>query len=273
MHDAQCRQALADFLRTRRTRLAPAEVGLPAGSRRRTPGLRREELAQLAHIGTSWYTALEQGRDVQPSAEVLESLAQALRLTPVEREHLFHLAGQNAPARPTPAAEQVSAPLARVVEVFDPHPAYVIGRRWDVLAWNRGAELVHAFSTTPPPYPHNMVWRWFTNPAAVWDDPHWQEVAQSVVAQFRADWARYPGDPWFDELIADLQQASSHFRLWWPRHDVRGNLDRHKEVDHPTLGRLEFDHVTLQVPANPDLKLFLYAAAPATAAKLAGLLG
>lgn len=246
-------------------------MGLPDGARRRTPGLRREEIAQLANIGTSWYTALEQGREVHPSEEVLESLSRALRLTAAERQHLFLLARQHVPVRPTPAQEQVSPALVRVVQRLDPHPAYVIGRRWDVLTWNRSAEHLLAFSTTPPPHPRNLVWRFFANPRQPRNNPHWEEVAKGVVAEFRADCARYPGDPWFAELIEDLKEVSSQFRQWWSQHDVRGMQGRYKEIDDPILGRLEFDHVTLQVAESPDLKLFLYAASPATLAKLAGL--
>src|SRR6266542_3276725 len=140
MEERERRQALADFLRTRRARLSPAEVGLPAGMRRRTPGLRREEVAQLAHIGTSWYVWLEQGRDVHPSPEVLESLAQALRLTLNERRHLFLLAGQALPQHVLPAEESANPALQQVLDDLNSTPAYAVGRRWDCLAWNKAAD-------------------------------------------------------------------------------------------------------------------------------------
>src|SRR5579859_1594818 len=137
MQESERRQALADFLRKRRASLSPIDVGLPEGMRRRTPGLRREEVAQLANIGTSWYVWLEQGRDVHPSPQVLECLAQALRLTLNERRHLFLLAGQALPPQAFPAEEQVSLALQHVLDNLNPMPAYVMGRRWDYLAWNR----------------------------------------------------------------------------------------------------------------------------------------
>src|SRR5260370_32520294 len=136
MHESGRRQALADFLRKRRASLYPIEVGLPAGTRCRTPGLRREEVAQLANMGTSWYVWLEQGRDVHPSAQVLESLARVLRLTPNERRHLFLLAGQPLPPSASPAEESIGSALQHVLDDLNPSPAYVLGRRYDYLAWN-----------------------------------------------------------------------------------------------------------------------------------------
>src|SRR6266700_836298 len=251
MHERERRQALADFLRQRRAQLTPAEVELPPGIRRRTPGLRREEVAQLANMGTSWYVWLEQGRDVHPSAQVLESLAQALRLTPNERRHLFLLAGQ---------------PLPPPVS-----PAYVLGRRYDYLAWNKAADGLFAISDTladtSSPYARNMVWRLFTSPTTR-ERPHWEMVARATLAEFRTANARYPGDPWFEELIEDLKQVSPEFCQWWPHHDVRSALDGHKVIKHPTLGYLEFEHLTLQVLTDPDIRIMIYTPNPGTRATL-----
>src|SRR5436305_3163626 len=152
MHERERRQALADFLRQRRDQLSPAQVELPPGIRRRTPELRREEVAQLANMGTSWYVWLEQGRDVHPSAQVLESLAQALRLTPNERRHLFLLAGQSLPPQTPPVEEHISPVLRQMLSDLDPAPAYVMGRRFDYLAWNNAAEKIFAISTASFPY-------------------------------------------------------------------------------------------------------------------------
>src|SRR5437868_5837754 len=164
MHKSERRQALADFLRQRRARLSPTDVGLPPGFRRRTPGLRREEVAQLANMGTSWYVWLEQGRDVHPSAQVLESLAQALRLTLNERRHLFLLAGQPLPPRAFPLEESASPTLQRVLDDLNPNPAYIMGRRWDYLAWNKAANGLFSISEATSPYTRNLLWRVFTNP-------------------------------------------------------------------------------------------------------------
>src|SRR5438105_15654172 len=156
MDDKERRLALADFLRTRRARLQPSDMGLPARTRRRTPGLRREEVAELAHIGVSWYTLLEQAHDVHPSRRVLESLAQALRLNAPEVQHLLILAGQELPVQPRAEAEPVPPALQRIVEALDPHPAFVIGRRWDVLAWNRAAGWLFQFDDPCPPHSGNV---------------------------------------------------------------------------------------------------------------------
>ena len=142
MDEKERREALAAFLRTRRARLQPTEVGLPARKRRRTPGLRREEVAELANIGVSWYTLLEQGQDVHPSRQVLSSLSQALRLTATEERHLFLLASGEGSGKMMAEEEPIPPELQRVVDALDPHPAYLVGRCWNVLTWNRAADLV-----------------------------------------------------------------------------------------------------------------------------------
>lgn len=268
MDEIERRQALADFLRTRRARLRPADVGLPARSRRRTPGLRREEVAELANIGVSWYTLLEQGHDVHPSRHVLESLAKALRLNSAEEQHLFLLAGQELPAKMLVEKAQVTPALQRVVDALNPHPAFVIGRRWDVLTWNRTADLLFHFHEPCPPHSRNVVWRFFQRDEVRRLDRDWETQAQNLVAQFRADYARYPGDSSFREIIDDLQRVSSQFRLWWERQDVRGLPDGPRTMHHPTLGVLEFDHVTFQTSLVSDLRVKVYAASPETAYKL-----
>ena len=262
------RAALAEFLQTRRARLQPAAVGLPSGPCRRTPGLRREEVARLANISIAWYTALEQGRGLHASTGVLESLAAALRLSPDERDHLFLLANQTVPRAVAPAVEEISVAVRRIVDDLEPDPAVVLGRRWDYLYWNRAAPTVFSLAA-PPPYTRNFVWRLFAEPA-MRRVPGWEQVAQTALALFRADSARYPGDPRFKELLDDLEQTSAEFRAWWPRHDVRGHLDCRKEVLHPVVGRLVLERTTLQLPAAPDLKIVIYTPLPEddTAAKL-----
>jgi len=271
MQKNEHRQALADFLRKRRASLSPGEVGLLPGLRRRTPGLRREEVAQLANMGTSWYVWLEQGRDVHPSAQVLESLAQALKLTPNERRHLFLLAGQPLPPPVSPAQESISPALQQVLDALNPSPAYVLGRRFDYLAWNTAADGLFAISDTladtQSPYVRNMVWRLFTS-LAMRERPGWEMVARATLAEFRTANARYPGDPWFEELIEDLKRVSPEFCQWWPHHDVRSSLDGHKVIKHLTLGYLEFEHITLQVLSEPDVRIMIYSPNTVTRAKL-----
>lgn len=272
MDERERRQALADFLRKRRAHIAPADIGLAPGARRRTPGLRREEVAQLAHMGTSWYIWLEQGRDVHPSTQVLESLARALQLTVNERRHLFLLAGQSLPPRGSPSEEYLSPALQQVVHDLDPSPACVLGRRWDYLTWNRSADAVFALSAVASAYyPRNLIWQLFTDPARL-SSPHWEGIARSMLAEFRATSARYLGDPLFEELIADLQRISPDFCRLWPQHDTHRQLDFHKILEHPVLGRLEFEHINLQVMSDPDVRMMIYAPEPVTRAKLEGLL-
>ncbi len=272
MDDVERRQTLAAFLRTRRSRLQPADVGLPVRNRRRTPGLRREEVAELASISASWYTLLEQGHDVHPSPQVLEGLAQALKLSAAEVQHLFLLARQELPARLGREAPPVTPALQRVVDALSPHPAFVIGPRWDVLAWNKIADLLFRFHEPYPPHSWNVVWRFFMRESTRHVDPDWERQAKNLIAQFRADYVRYPGDSSFQTLVEDLQQASSEFGQWWAQQDVRGFPDGPRTMNHPTLGRLEFDHVTFQTSVTPELRVKVYAASPASAVKLEQML-
>ncbi|MCB0172755.1 MAG: helix-turn-helix domain-containing protein [Anaerolineae bacterium] len=264
MSDEQRRQGLADFLRTRRTRLSPEQVGMIPGGRRRTPGLRREEVAQLANVGVSWYTMLEQGRDINPSREVLQSIAGALQLTPDEQQHLFLLANQQPLVESPLSDEQVSPALCRVLDALDPIPAYILGRRWNYLAWNTAAEHVFLLSELVPPYEYNAIWRIFADPKKRQYVTKWEQTAQRVLAEFRADSAHCVHEEWFKRLIADLERVSPEFRAWWPRHDVSSRVDARKDIDHPRVGCLMFEHTTLQVPAMPDLKLMIYTPLPET---------
>ncbi len=258
MNENERRQALADFLRKRRARLSPAAVGLPPGLQRRTPGLRREEVAQLANIGTSWYIWLEQGRNIHPSVQVLESLAQALMLTPNERRHLFLLAGQSFPPHTPPLEEHISPVLRQLLADLDPAPAYVLGRRFDYLAWNNAAEKILALSAASHPYERNLVWRCFTDPMMREHFSHWEQMARGLLAEFRASSARSPGDEWFEELIEVLKHVSPEYGRWWQEHDAPRELSGDKIMEHTTLGHLEFQHLTLQVLSDPDVRVSIY---------------
>src|SRR5450756_771309 len=184
-----------DFLRSRRERLTPSAAGLPSGFRRRTPGLRREEVALLAGVGTTWYTWLEQGRDVRPSAEVLTAIADALRLDPAERRHLFILADRPQSEPRADGAEHVPEPLVHMLESMHDQPAYVIGRRWDVLAWNDAAVRVFGDFGKLEGDARNLMHMMFANPAHRRLLADWDDLAPLSLAMFRADSARYAGDP------------------------------------------------------------------------------
>jgi transcriptional regulator with XRE-family HTH domain len=267
MDERERREALAAFLRTRRARLQPVDVGLPSRRPRRTPGLRREEVAELANIGVSWYTLLEQGQDVHPSRQVLESLVQALRLTAAEERHLFLLAYGGVSGKKVVEEEQVTPALQRVVDALSPHPAFLVGRCWNVVTWNQAADLLFQFQEPCPPHSRNVIWRFLQRESSTIDE-EWEKQGQSLVAQFRADYARYPGDAGFREIIEDLQRASPQFCQWWEQQNVRGLSNGPRIMNHPTLGLLEFDHVTFQTSLSPDLRVKVYSALPATASRL-----
>lgn len=252
------RQTLATFLRQHRTRLTPVEVGLPLGLRRRTPGLRREEVAQLANIGTSYYVWLEQGRDVHPSAQVLEGLAQALRLTLNERRYLFLLAGQALPAYVVPDEECVSPALQRLLAELDPIPAYVVGRRRDYLAWNRAADLILNISEPTPPYDFNSVWQLFVRPSTPQLFVDWERAGRNVLADFHTSCARYSGDAWITQLVADLKRVSPQFSQWWLEPEALAAGARQKELQHSVLGRIQFEFHILQLPSDPDVTIHIY---------------
>ncbi|GCE29919.1 transcriptional regulator [Dictyobacter alpinus] len=258
MTSREQRVELASFLRARRSQLSPADVGLPRTARRKTAGLRREEVAQLASVGVTWYTWLEQGRDINVSIQVLDSLAQAYRLTPAEKAHLYLLAGQPSPEHPVPPQEYISPFLQRFLEHIGNNPAYITGRRWDVLAWNRAACQVIADFATMPVAERNIVRLIFTSEQYRYRSVDWEGVAQRVLAQLRANSGRYPDDAQLSALIADLQQRSPDFARWWSRHDVQERREGRKELIHPQLGSLVFDHDTFQIEDAPGLKMVVY---------------
>jgi transcriptional regulator with XRE-family HTH domain len=267
------RAELADFLRNRRTRLQPEQVGLPSGGRRRTPGLRREEVAHLAGVGTTWYTWLEQGRDVRASLEVLEALSGALRLTPAERTHLV-LLGRGETPPPCKDDERVSPTVRRLIENLGPNPAYVLGRRWDYLAWNRAASAVFGDFGLVPRASRNHVWMYFMNPARRELFPDWERGSRLMVAKFRADNARHIGDPEFEQLINTLRKSSPEFCKAWKRHEVARSGEGRKLVNHPTVGRLLFEHAVFNPGEAPEQRMILYTPLPDedTPAKLERLL-
>jgi transcriptional regulator with XRE-family HTH domain len=265
------RAGLAELLRTRRDRLTPADVGLPAGSRRRTAGLRREEVAQLAGVSATYYTFLEQGRDVRPSRQVVAALAGALRLSPAERAHLFQLAGIPLAADDQDLVETVDPVVGTLVSRLDPFPAYVKGGRWDVLAANRAARALFTDWAALAPGDRNKVWWMFTDPAARKVYVEWEQEASDLLGRFRAAAARRPDDPAFTTLIERLHQASPEVRDWWPRYEVRPVGSGTKRLHHPALGDVAFQHTVLQVADHPEQMLVYFTASEVPEDKLAAL--
>jgi transcriptional regulator with XRE-family HTH domain len=252
------RRQSGEFLRSRRERLTPSDVGLPDGFRRRTPGLRREEVALLAGVGVTWYSWLEQGREVQPSAEVLSALADALRLNAAERRHLYILNDRPPPDRRPSGPERVEPPLLRMLESLTGQPAYVLGRRWDVLAWNRAAELLFGDYGQLEGDERNIIHMVFANKAHRRLLIDWDELAPTSLAMFRADSARYAGDADFERLIGALKRASSEFRELWSRQDVLRSMANQKRIRHPVAGRMTFEHTSFAVSGQADMKLVVY---------------
>jgi transcriptional regulator with XRE-family HTH domain len=257
-------QALGQLLRSRRERLTPADVRLPAGSRRRTVGLRREEVALLANVSTTYYTFLEQGRQVRPSAQVLDALAAALQMSAAERRYLQVLAhgGDDPPgggmAITASPPEQFDWGVADLVQRLDPFPTIVKGRRWDVLAANAAAAELFTDWTVLPDEERNLV-RWmFTTDRAREVYLEWEPEARAMLGRFRLAAARYRDDPDFTALISGLLRDSEQVRQWWPEHDVVAVGSGSKKLRHPRLGPVSYSHVVLQVADNPDQTLVTY---------------
>jgi transcriptional regulator with XRE-family HTH domain len=268
------RSGLGAFLVSQRAKLRPETVGLTPGGRRRTPGLRREEVALLSGLGVTWYTWLEQGRDIQVSTPALDRIAAALRLDPTERAHLFVLAGRSAPAVPLDTAAPVSPLILRLMDGLHDQPALVRNGRWDAIAWNRGAaRLIADFDRRPKP-DRNLIWLLFTDPWFRRVLPDWENDARRCIARFRANFARAGGNPAFQALVDDLMAASPEFRPLWRQHDVLAPSDGLKRFDHPVVGMLELEHTVLTMSDTNDLNLIVYSAAPGTpsAERLARLL-
>ena len=243
-------QALAEFLRSRRERLSPAQVGLSPGTRRRTPGLRREEVAMLGGVGTTWYTWLEQGRDVRPSPEALSGLARALRLDRPETRHLFILGGRPPPEAEVPAPEHVDEGVRRMLKSMDAQPAYVAGWRWDLLAWNDAAVAIFGDYSRLPADERNIMHNVFANQAHRRLLVDWEHIAPVTLATFRADTARYAGHPDYERLIAILSEKSPEFRAWWPRHEVLAPVAGNKSIRHPEMGLMTFEYMSLAVDGS-----------------------
>jgi transcriptional regulator with XRE-family HTH domain len=254
------RREAGAFLRSRRGRLAPSAVGLPQGFRRRTPGLRREEVAILAGVGTTWYTWLEQGREIQPSNEVLSALAEVLRLDAADRHHLFSLYDRPTQTRRLPGEEHVDEPLRHMVDGLAGQPALVLGWRWDILAWNRAAEVVIGSYAGLDGGRPNVLELLFSDPAHRRLFVDWETVARGALATFRADCAQHVGDPDFEAMVARLARLSPEFAAWWPQHDVAHHLAGTKRLNHPTVGRMHFTFSMLAVGDRPGMKLFVFTA-------------
>ena len=264
---------LGVYLKDRRAKLDPAAFGFPS-QRRRTPGLRREEVAQRAHISPTWYTWLEQGRGGAPSADVLDRIARALMLTDVEREHLFLLGLGRPPEVRYRKDEGVTPRLQRVLDALEPSPALIRTATWDVVAWNRAATVMLTDYGSLPPQQRNILRFIFLDPRVRAAQYDWESVARFVVGAFRVDAARAGAAAEVEPLVDELCRLSPEFKAMWRDNDVRSHGEGTKHIRHPILGLLAFEYSAFAVDGRPDLNMVVYnPATPADAEKIKSLTG
>ncbi|MGW6537352.1 helix-turn-helix transcriptional regulator [Streptomyces sp. NPDC055051] len=251
------RRELADFLRRRRERVTPKDVGLPAGPRRRTPGLRREEVAQLAGMSADYYIRLEQARGPQPSPPMLAALARALRLDADERDHLHLLAGHRPPAGPV-AGDHVAPGLLHLLDQLPTTPAQILGDLGDVLAQNAPARALLGGVCTGSEHGRNVVWRWFADPLARTAYPPEEHAYYSRlhVADLRAAYGRRGGDPASTRLVERLRAASEEFATLWAEHEVAVRRHSRMRVEHPLVGPVDLDCQVLLAPEGEQRLVF-----------------
>jgi transcriptional regulator with XRE-family HTH domain len=256
------RRELGDFLRAHRARLSPASLGLPAMGRRRTPGLRREEVAQACGMSPTWYTWLEQGRDIAASPPALSALARALQLTPAERAYLFELADRRDPSRSASADQEgmdVPPALARAIAAID-GPAYLLDSLWNARAWNRQAAALFVGwldGAVDDTGDRNLLRYVFLSPVARKIIPDWQSRARRVLAEFRADSSRHLEHAGLQALVEDLRSRSELFARCWTEHAVVDRTGGERTFDHPRQGRLRYQQIGFALANRPDFKLVM----------------
>jgi len=254
--DKHADKQLGRYLRDRRAKVDPKALGFPM-TRRRTPGLRREEVAQRAHVSATWYTWLEQGRGGLPSVDVLDRIARALMLTASEREHLFLIAFGHPPEVRYQANDGISPRLQRVLEAFGNCPAFIRTATWDVVAWNQAARALFGYDTEQPERV-NLLRRIFMDSEARTVQADWPGVARFAVAAFRADTARAGATANVQALVSELQRQSPEFDALWRAGDVQTHGEATKQLQHPKAGLLTLEYSAFSVDGRPDLSLVVY---------------
>lgn len=271
------RAELAAFLRSRRERISPEQAGLPPGLRRRTPGLRREEVAQLSGVGVTWYTWLEQGRSINASPQVLGAVARTLLLDQAEREHLFRLAdipdAVTAAAAGVAACEQVPAEVQGILDALLPLPASVLNERFDLLAWNAAYAALWPTVVGAAPGERNVLWLCFLHAECCHPYVNRDEQLSTLVAQLRGAYGRHVGEPAWTGFVRRLQACSPHFARLWAEHDVASQASYLKIFRHPAYDRLAMTTTSLAVLAVPGTRVVVYTPADdVTRQAVAGLL-
>ncbi|MBB6734181.1 helix-turn-helix transcriptional regulator [Cohnella zeiphila] len=259
---------LGDFLKTRRMRMSLQEAGLPVdGARRRTPGLRREEVAALSGVSLAWYTYLEQGRLIRVSEQVLSSLARTLKLDRDERDYLFKMAGQRPPDDASPAAaeeDRLPPSLRLVLDGIRDYPAFIADGRFTVVAWNRLASAVFGYRKEEDALERNLIWRLFANPAHQQLFCEWEHLGKLLLAQFRNYYGNYADNPWYVELVEKLKEKSPEFAEWWPRHEVLESLEGFKKMRHPLLGEISLEYNSFAAGDDRNLMMAVFTPRPGT---------
>lgn len=264
---------LADFLRTRRRHITPESLGLAVSGQRRTPGLRREEVSVRSGVSLTWYTWLEQGRDIKPSRQVMDALARTLQMSPAEHDYVLRLTGHA--AEPALNQSRVTFPQhgQRLLDALGIFPAYAITHNWSIVGWNRAYENLYPNVASTPLGQRNLLWLVFTDPYVRDLLADWTTDSRRFLTQFRAEAGSRVHEPTFAKLIHDLQSMSEPFRRGWASHDVEHFTSRERRFHHPQVGELLLEHHRLAPSDNPDLHVVVYTAAPMTdtAQKLAVL--
>jgi transcriptional regulator with XRE-family HTH domain len=248
---------LGSYLKDRRAKLDPASFGLPL-TRRRTPGLRREEVAQRANVSATWYTWLEQGRGGAPSADVLDRISRAMMLTDAEREHLYLLGLGRPPEIRYRAPEGITPRLQRLLDTFEYSPAFIRSATWDVIAWNKAAAAVLTDYAKLPEGERNVLRMMFRDSRVRAAQSNWKNVARFVVASFRADVARAGAARNVQSLVDELCATSPEFAAMWRDNDVQAHGDGAKVLHHPTAGALSMEFSAFGVDGRPDLNMVIY---------------
>ncbi|MET8249622.1 helix-turn-helix transcriptional regulator [Streptomyces sp. NPDC005202] len=263
--EARRRQDLADFLRARRGQVVRADLGLPPVGGRRTSGLRREEVAYLSSVSVTWYTWLEQGREIKPSRQVLDAVARTLRLSVAEHTYILALAGYSAPR---PAAEPLPAPVPahvqRLLDALTNFPAYAIAPDWCISGWNRTYTALYPNVVTVPAQDRNLLWLVFTDPYLRELIPDWEVSSRHLLAEFRAEAGPRLGEPPYSHLIGRLLEASEAFRADWSSRDIEMFTSRERVFHHPVAGSLHLEQHRLAPSDHPDVRVVIYTPVPTT---------
>jgi len=269
------RTELADFLRSRRRHIAPNQAGLQATGQRRTPGLRREEVSLLSGVSLTWYTWLEQGRDIKPSRQVMDALARTLRMSIAEHAYVLRLTGHANDGQLEEPAGAMPAHAQRLIDALGASPAYAITPYWSILGWNRAYEALYPNVARVPASDRNLLWLVFTDPDVRDLLVDWKTDSRRFLTQFRAEAGSRIHESAFADLIARLHDANEQFRVGWASHDVEQFESTQRRFEHPSAGTLLLEHHRLSLADHPDLHLIIYTAAPGsgTARRMAELVG